>query len=666
MYVAIFVITLGLASTLPVIHASEDPTYIEVSTAQIKPTIDGKFTSESEWSDATVTNFQSNGNNFYLHTKHDVKFVYLMFNGVDFQTNPQNKDYSVRYQITACFDPNNDKNGKRQTGDFCYTSTEYNEFGQKVRGEGVPRKFDSEGDPSHLDLPGWAFNSVWGFGSQYDKLEQDDHLMHEVRIPKTLFHSTGDVGFTFEVYFDSAQGDDLVQLVNGVVWPMESNKEDVSSWGTLSLPLIHCKPDLELVFKVSTGEQACVKSDSKEKLIQRGWAKSSTTSSIDEPQPITDTPQITNESTKHDDFAFSFYHQIAEDDSTSNLFFSPFSISTAFSMVYEGVGGKTAEQIRDAFDFTQDDDARRKNISDTLQRLNHEKGFYELEVANGIWLAELHKPKPEYVEIVTTHYNGTSQTVDFVSNEGVDEINQWVSEKTKDKIQKILNYGDTNELTLLVLANSVYFNGKWGEQFNPDDTSEEPFWIGNEKSVKVQMMKIPAEMFNYAETDTIQILEMPYLGHDISMLVILPKDRNGLESLEKSLSSDKLVELKGVMEPQPLTVHIPKFKFEADYDLVPLLKKLGVHDAFDKVVADFSGMTDEKAFLSKAKHKAFVDVNEEGTEAAAVTVAIAELQSGPPDPRYQFKADHPFVFIIQEKDTGEILFIGRLANPSTS
>lgn len=180
------------------------------------------------------------------------------------------------------------------------------------------------------------------------------------------------------------------------------------------------------------------------------------------------------------------------------------------------------------------------------------------------------------------------------------------------------------------------------------------------------MMKIPAELFNYAETGTIQILEMPYLGHDISMLVLLPKDRNGLESLEESLSSDKINELKGMMETQPLTVHIPKFQFETDYDLIPPLKELGVHDAFDENIADFSGMTDEQAFLSKAKHKTFVDVNEEGTEAAAVTVAVAELQSGPPDPRYRFIADHPFVFIIQEQETGEILFIGRLANPSTS
>lgn len=367
----------------------------------------------------------------------------------------------------------------------------------------------------------------------------------------------------------------------------------------------------------------------------------------------------------HDDFVFSLYRQVAKDDKTSNLFFSPFSISTAFSMAYEGARGNTAVQMRDAFDFPKDERTRWDNISETMKRLNHEKGFYALEVANGIWLSELHETKPEYVDIVTTHYNGTAKSVDFVSDDGINEINQWVREKTRDKIQDILEPGSTDDLTLLVLTNSIYFNGKWANQFNPDRTSEELFWVDNEKSVAVPMMKIPAELFNYAETDTVQILEMPYLGNDISMLVILPKDKNGLESLEMSLDSDKLDDLRNMMERQSLTVHIPKFGFEADYDLIPLLKELGVRDAFDKNNADFAGMIDgERVYLSQAKHKAFVDVHEKGTEAAAVTAVVAQLESGPPDPRHEFIADHPFVFVIQEKETGQILFIGRVIDPT--
>ncbi|TVL98820.1 MAG: hypothetical protein CV087_20320 [Candidatus Brocadia sp. WS118] len=265
------ILFVGVLPLMPLIYAAEGNT-VEVVFSEIKPKIDGKFTSESEWSDATVTSFESNGNNFYLLTKQDIKFVYLMFDGVDFQTDPKSKDRSVRYQITTCFDANNDKNDKRQRGDFCYTYTEYNEFGETVRGEIAPKKFDSEGKPSHLDLPGWTFRTGWGFGSQNDKLESTEHLMHEMQIPKALFLSPGDVGFTFEVYFDSAQ-DELVQLVNGVVWPAKANKEEPSKWGTLSLLPVQCGQDLELAFKSANGEQACVKPNTKQKLIERGWAQ---------------------------------------------------------------------------------------------------------------------------------------------------------------------------------------------------------------------------------------------------------------------------------------------------------------------------------------------------------------------------------------------------------
>jgi serpin B len=439
--------------------------------------------------------------------------------------------------------------------------------------------------------------------------------------------------------------------VSDTISPLQQNKLGVNAES------VSCKNGLVLAIKSTDRKPACITSETKRILIERGWA---------EPELPSDIPMLEDASISYHEapFAFSFYSKIARGDATSNLFFSPFSISTAFSMAYEGAQGDTAEQMRKAFDFTQDDNTRRKDIFDMLERLNHDKGFYKLEVANGLWLAELHTTKQEYVDIVTTYYNGTAQTVDFVSNEGVNEINQWVREKTRDKIQEILGPGSTDELTQLVLTNSVYFNGKWSNQFNPEETIEDSFWVDNGKSVKVQMMKILAETFNYAETDTIQILEMPYLGHDISMLVLLPKDRNGLKSIEESFNSDYLNELKDMMEIQPLTVHIPKFRFETDYDLVPLLKEVGVRDAFDENNADFAGMTDDQVFLSKAVHKAFVDVNEEGTEAAAVTAAVAQLTSGPPEPRYRFIADHPFIFLIQDNETGNILFLGRVVDPT--
>lgn len=180
----------------------------------------------------------------------------------------------------------------------------------------------------------------------------------------------------------------------------------------------------------------------------------------------------------------------------------------------------------------------------------------------------------------------------------------------------------------------------------------------------IPMMKIPAEMLRYHETKDLQVLELYYVGGDISMLILLPKDQEGLESVEDSMSMQKLDSIRNSMTLQPLTVQIPKFEFEAKYDLVSSLENLGVNDAFDENNADFQGMTDEQVYLNKAVHKAFVNVNEEGTEAAAITALVVQAQSGPPEPRHKFISDHPFMFIIQEKNTDEILFIGRLANPS--
>lgn len=216
----------------------------------------------------------------------------------------------------------------------------------------------------------------------------------------------------------------------------------------------------------------------------------------------------------------------------------------------------------------------------------------------------------------------------------------------------------------MVITNAIYFKGKWAEPFEPRNTSEGTFWTDKDKSVAVPMMKIPAEMFRYHETRDLQSLEMHYVGEDISMLILLPKDRDGLESVEDSMTMQKLDSIRDIMTLQPLTVQIPKFEFETKYDLVGSLESLGVHDAFDENNADFKGMTDEQVYLDQTVHKAFVNVNEEGTEAAAITALVVQAQSGPPEPRHEFVADHLFMFIIQEKETGKILFIGRVMDPT--
>lgn len=364
-----------------------------------------------------------------------------------------------------------------------------------------------------------------------------------------------------------------------------------------------------------------------------------------------------------DDFVFSFYSEIAKKDEQSNVFLSPLSIATAFSMVYEGSAGNTATEMQQVFGFEEDDQKRQREISDTLSRLNHKDDWYKLQVANALWIKDGYKIKQDHIDTAKMHYSSTVDNVNFVTDDGINKINSWVREKTSDKIQDILAPGSTDDMTRMVITNAVYFKGKWGLEFNPKNTSEKPFWTDKDNSVKVMMMNENAAMYNYAETNRIQALELNYLGGDISMIVLLPKERDGLGSLEQSLDKKEFDSIKNSMTMQPLTVQMPKFEFETEYNLIEPLKSLGIHDAFDRDNADFQGMTDEQIYLEKAAHKAFVNVNEEGTEAAAITALVARATSGPPEPRHEFVADHPFLFVIQEKETGEILFIGRLVNP---
>lgn len=370
-----------------------------------------------------------------------------------------------------------------------------------------------------------------------------------------------------------------------------------------------------------------------------------------------------NEYSGEKDFVFAFYSDIAQKHKDSNLFYSPFSISTAFSMAYEGSAENTASEMQQVFGFISDDQKRKETISDTLEKLNSKEDLYKLEIANALWVKKDHTIKQDYLDTATIYYNSTVDNVNFVTDEGVNKINQWVSQKTQEKIQEVLATGSTDELTPLVITNAIYFKGKWIYEFNPMNTVDKPFWTTPDQSVMVPMMKIPADMFNYYETRDLQALEMHYGGGDISMLVLLPRDKRGLESLENSLDTHTLDSIRKSMTLQPLTVQMPKFEFETQYDLIDPLENLGIHDAFDKYNANFQGITDKQVYLDKAIHKAFVNVNEKGTEAAAITALVARNTSGPPEPRHEFVADHPFVFIIQEKNTSEILFIGRLANP---
>ncbi len=283
-----FLVVISLTSSS---YALETDT-IKMPLAKVTPTIDGKFTSENEWSDAKTVRFQSNGHDFYMQVKHDPDYVYFMFDAVDFRADPKDDSTSVRYQGLVCLDTEGDRTTTLQAGDYCFVQTAFNEFGRLVRTENAELKY-AEGVESENNEMVHNYQSEWGFGSENDKFEgARDHLTYELKVLKKSFPLSDDFGLNFRMYFGSAH-DDLVQLTDGVAWPLTSDKDNPSTWGIMAsttssnlivsplqqfksgIPIdeIQCEEGLQLVIKSSNGNPACVKQEAIQKLIERGWAK---------------------------------------------------------------------------------------------------------------------------------------------------------------------------------------------------------------------------------------------------------------------------------------------------------------------------------------------------------------------------------------------------------
>jgi serpin B len=431
---------------------------------------------------------------------------------------------------------------------------------------------------------------------------------------------------------------------------------------------IICREDRVLVLRPN-GNPACVKETTPEKL---GWRIVETDSNIIEDKskknsiPSDSTVEYNEIIDANNKFAFEFYSQIK--DENENIFYSPWSIMTAFAIVNEGAKANTAEQMQNVFGFSSNETQRQNVFKQVNDELNQEDSSYSLEVANSLWLAERFEPLQEYVDIATAYYDSEVSTVDFISNEGVNKINTWVEEKTNEKIKDILAPGSTDELTRLVIANAIYFKGTWVTQFDEENTEDQDFTVNSDTIVKTAMMNLYQSQQVYGETEEIKILELPYEGDKLSMLLLLPKEIDSMDKLENLLSVENFNQWRESLTIHDVnTVSIPKFELETDYNLIPPLSKLGLNDAFDPENADFSGIvTSEQLFITAALHKAYVDVNEEGTEAAAVTaISIGTTSVDPnPPPVFTFVADHPFIFVIQNNETGHILFIGKMTNPS--
>jgi serpin B len=373
-------------------------------------------------------------------------------------------------------------------------------------------------------------------------------------------------------------------------------------------------------------------------------------------------------------FAFRLYS--LADKPGKNLFYSPYSISTAMSMVYGGAKGNTATQIAKALSFSSDQTAQHaayKAIGTSLNAIGKE-GKAELSVANSLFGAELYKDLlvPEYLELLRENYDSDYYSLDFGKAQATaDFINRWVENKTKNRIKDLISKQHIEQSNDgAVLVNAIYFKGNWLTEFDPKYTYKDNFYVSSTKigqdTARPAMFMHIKEEFPYAELPGCQVLELPYSEQDLAMLVVLPKD---IEQLKNDLNLETLEKWQENLETGMVNVYLPKFKFDLTFDgLSDLLKEMGIKDAFDAELADLSGIRREDTgaglYILDVVHKAFVEVNEEGTEAAAATGVIMATKAAPgPDPIPVFRADRPFLYLILHKPTNTILFLGKMNEP---
>jgi len=368
-------------------------------------------------------------------------------------------------------------------------------------------------------------------------------------------------------------------------------------------------------------------------------------------------------------FAVALYGQLRSQD--GNLFFSPESISTALAMTYAGARGQTATEMAKTLHFTLPPDRLHPAMGALLNDLNAEHTGYQLRVADALWAQQDYRFLDSFLQLTKDDYGAGFHPVDFKlgADAARHTINQWVEEKTENKIKDLLAPGVLNARTRMVLTNAIYFKGNWETQFDKTQTMDEDFHLSAAQSVKARLMHREGR-FNYFNGGTFQALEIPYKSQELSMIVLLPNDVGGLPALEESLTAANAKDWLHRLGPVPkVIVSLPSFKMTQQFGLKDKLGAMGMVQAFQEHSANFSGMSDDPRglFISAVIHKAFIDVNEEGTEAAAATAVTMRHAMARMPVQVQpvvFRADHPFLFLIRDDRSGGILFLGRVTDPT--
>jgi serpin B len=367
-------------------------------------------------------------------------------------------------------------------------------------------------------------------------------------------------------------------------------------------------------------------------------------------------------------FALDLYARLKTAD--GNLFFSPYSISTCLAMTYAGARGDTEAQMAQTLRFDTNQLQLAASFGELQKQLNNEqeKKGMELNIANGLWAQNDHPFLTAFLDVAKQSYGANLKQADFRTRSETArmEINDWVDHKTKGKITDLIQPGVLGPATRLVLVNAIYFKGSWTREFDKHSTTKAPFTVTPNQKPEVPLMNLTAD-FKYAEVDGLQLLELPYVGDDLSMIVLLPRELDGLKGMEDLLNTQTLDLWLAQAREQKVAVFLPKFKLSAQFSLAKPLAEMGMTDAFSPN-ANFSGMDGERdLFISAVVHKAFVDVNEEGTEAAAATGVVMRMNAVMmPRPTPIFRADHPFIFLIRDNHSGSVLFLGRLVDPTRS
>jgi serpin B len=363
-------------------------------------------------------------------------------------------------------------------------------------------------------------------------------------------------------------------------------------------------------------------------------------------------------------FGLEFFKEVLTGDTSPNIMVSPLSVALALGMTYNGASGTTKDAMKETLKLgglsDQEINESYKSIMDQLVRLDPK---VILNIANSIWYKLNFPVQNEFINLNSQYYYAEVNELDFSLPEAKDIINGWVDEKTDGLIPKIID--NISPDVVMYLINAIYFKGVWKYEFDPEKTSERDFYLEDSRTMKVDMMEMEEEVL-YTSNDIFQAVSLPYGDGQFNMFIMLPAAQKTTADIVAELNNDNWDSWIGSLQTEQVVVKLPKFKFDFFRLLNDDLTGMGMGIAFDPDNADFSGINPERdLYISRVLHKTFIDVNEEGTEAAAVTaVEISETSYNPNEPviRY-FVADHPFLFAIRENSSGTILFMGRVGQP---